>query len=181
MPVIQRSAPPVLIRPLIMNRPLLSLVVAFVTGAAGLAAEKKKPAKPAKPDAAPAAGGVVGWLDWRGPFQTGVSLEKGLPDKIDAKQALWTADFPGHSAPVIANGKLYIMGFEGEGGVGCGGWQPARSAMAVEAAIIAMRQRIVSHRLSMMGMLSNDPEFAVAVRAEVGRGPLLTRRATNEG
>ena len=108
MPVIQRSAPPVLIRPLIMNRPLLSLVVAFVTGAAGLAAEKKKPAKPTKPDAAPAAGGVVGWLDWRGPFQTGVSLEKGLPDKIDAKQALWTADFPGQSAPVIANGKLYI-------------------------------------------------------------------------
>jgi hypothetical protein len=65
-----------------------------------------------------------GWYDWRGPFQTGVSLEKGLPDKLDAQKPLWTADFPGQSAPVIANGKLYIMGYLGEGpdlqeGVGC--------------------------------------------------------------
>src|SRR5579864_5228401 len=68
--------------------------------------------------------GVQGWLDWRGPLQTGVSLEKGLPDKVDAKNPLWTADFPGQSAPVIANGKLYIMGYLGEGpdlqeGVAC--------------------------------------------------------------
>lgn len=67
---------------------------------------------------------VEGWLDWRGPLQTGVSLEKGLPDKVDAKAPLWTADFPGQSAPVIANGRLYIMGYLGEGpelqeGVGC--------------------------------------------------------------
>jgi len=39
-------------------------------------------------------GSGPGWFDWRGPFQTGVSLEKGLPDKIDAKSPLWTADFP---------------------------------------------------------------------------------------
>lgn len=69
-------------------------------------------------------GAAEGWFDWRGPFQTGVSLEKGLPDKIDAKSPLWTADFPGQSAPVIANGKLYIMGYLGEGpelqeGVAC--------------------------------------------------------------
>ncbi len=80
----------------------------------------KKPTKPAraetpeKPAGVPASG-VQGWLDWRGPLQTGVSLEKGLPEKVDAKAALWTADFPGQSAPVIANGKLYIMGFLGEG------------------------------------------------------------------
>ena len=85
-----------------------------------LAATKSdKAAKPAKIGAV-----VEGWLDWRGPYQTGVSLEKGLPEKIDAKAALWTADFPGQSAPVIANGKLYIMGFMGEGaelqeGVAC--------------------------------------------------------------
>jgi outer membrane protein assembly factor BamB len=77
-----------------------------------------------KPEAAAKSGEVEGWLDWRGPLQTGVSLEKGLPDKIDAKAALWTADFPGQSAPVIANGKLYIMGYLGEGpdlqeGVAC--------------------------------------------------------------
>lgn len=84
----------------------------------------EKPAKPAEAPAANSAGAVQGWLDWRGPLQTGVSLEKGLPDKLDAKAALWTADFPGQSAPVIANGKLYIMGYLGEGpelqeGVAC--------------------------------------------------------------
>src|SRR5258705_11321339 len=65
-----------------------------------------------------------GWLSWRGPYQGGMSLEKGLPDKIDSKQALWTAEYPGQSTPVIANGKLYIMGYLGNGpdlqeGVAC--------------------------------------------------------------
>jgi outer membrane protein assembly factor BamB len=71
-----------------------------------------------------AAAPVKGWLSWRGPQQSGVSLEKGLPDKIDGKQTLWTADYPGQSTPVIANGKLYIMGYLGDGpdlqeGVSC--------------------------------------------------------------
>ena len=34
---------------------------------------------------------------------------------MDAKNPLWVADFPGQSAPVIANGKLYINGYLGEG------------------------------------------------------------------
>src|SRR5688500_18403234 len=58
---------------------------------------------------------VTGWLDWRGPQQNSTSLEKGLPEKIDGRQSLWTYDLPGQSTPVIANGKLYINGFEGEG------------------------------------------------------------------
>ena len=58
---------------------------------------------------------VRGWLSWRGPQQNGSSLEKNLPDKIAAKDALWVADFPGQSTPVIANGKLYIMGYLGDG------------------------------------------------------------------
>ena len=58
---------------------------------------------------------VHGWLSWRGPQQNGSSLEKNLPDKIAAKDALWVADFPGQSTPVIANGKLYIMGYLGDG------------------------------------------------------------------
>jgi len=70
------------------------------------------------------AAAVKGWLGWRGPNQTGYSLEKGLPDKIDAAQPLWTADYPGQSTPVIANGKVYIMGYLGDGpdlqeGIGC--------------------------------------------------------------
>ena len=57
---------------------------------------------------------VTGWLSWRGPDQTGMSRETGLPDKVDPKNPLWRADFPGQSTPVIANGKLYIMGYLGE-------------------------------------------------------------------
>lgn len=65
-----------------------------------------------------------GWLAWRGPNQNGTSAEKNLPASIDPKKPLWTADFPGQSAPVIANGRLYIMGYLGEGaelqeGVAC--------------------------------------------------------------
>src|SRR5947207_1153916 len=67
---------------------------------------------------------VHGWLSWRGPEQTGVSRESGLPSKVSAQDALWVADYPGQSAPVIANGKLYAMGYLGQGadlreGVAC--------------------------------------------------------------
>ena len=57
---------------------------------------------------------INGWLAWRGPAQTGLSRETGLPDKVDPKNPLWLADFPGQSTPVIANGRLYIMGYIGE-------------------------------------------------------------------
>ncbi|MEW6305681.1 MAG: PQQ-binding-like beta-propeller repeat protein [Verrucomicrobiota bacterium] len=58
---------------------------------------------------------VKGWLAWRGPAQNGTSTEKGLPDKLDPAKPLWAKDFSGASTPVIANGKLYIMGYAGEG------------------------------------------------------------------
>src|ERR1043166_6620185 len=63
----------------------------------------------------PSRGAVPGWLAWRGPAQNGSSSEKQLPDSIDASRPLWTADFPGQSTAVIANGKLYIMGYLGDG------------------------------------------------------------------
>ena len=63
------------------------------------------------------AAGVHGWLSWRGPEQTGVSRATGLPDRIAASNGnqLWSADFPGKATPVIANGRLYITGYLGEG------------------------------------------------------------------
>ena len=65
---------------------------------------------------APARAAVQGWLDWRGPEQSGVSRETGLPDKIaSAADALWVADLAGKSTPVIANGRLYVLGYVGEG------------------------------------------------------------------
>ncbi len=60
---------------------------------------------------------VKGWLNWRGPEGTGVSRETGLLDKIEAggKNALWTHDISGGGTPVIANGKLYALGYRGSG------------------------------------------------------------------
>lgn len=67
---------------------------------------------------------VQGWLSWRGPEQTGVSRETGLPAKIAKEDALWVADYPGQSAQVVANGRVYAMVYRGEGadlqeGVAC--------------------------------------------------------------
>ncbi len=56
-----------------------------------------------------------GWLGWRGPDQTGWSRETGLPQKVRAQDALWVADYPGQSAPVLAEGRLYAMGYVGQG------------------------------------------------------------------
>src|SRR4051794_14971364 len=58
---------------------------------------------------------VQGWLSWRGPQQNGTSPETGLPETVDPQHPLWVANIPGQSTPVIANGKLYIMGYVGEG------------------------------------------------------------------
>jgi hypothetical protein len=38
-----------------------------------------------------------------------------LPQKLDAKAPLWSVDFPGQSTPVIAGGRLYINGYQGDG------------------------------------------------------------------
>lgn len=67
---------------------------------------------------------VDGWLSWRGPNQNGTSQETGLPDKIDPQNPLWKVSYPGQSTSVIANGKVYIMGYVGDGpdlqeGVAC--------------------------------------------------------------
>ena len=58
---------------------------------------------------------VQGWLNWRGPLHDSVSAEKGLPATIKASDALWSTDFPGQSTPVIADGRLFINGYIGDG------------------------------------------------------------------
>lgn len=60
-----------------------------------------------------AAAEVQGWLSWRGPHQNGTSDEKALPEKWG--EPLWTAPVAGQSSPAIADGKLYVMGYEGSG------------------------------------------------------------------
>lgn len=94
--------------------PSLALAVAATLCAAH--AQKKTAKSTAATTVAVAkSGAVTGWLAWRGPSQNGTSPETGLPDKVDAKAPLWTADFPGQSTPVIANGRLYINGYTGDG------------------------------------------------------------------
>jgi outer membrane protein assembly factor BamB len=60
---------------------------------------------------------IRGWLNWRGPQQDGTSLEKGLPDawKLGGANQRWTVDLAGGGTPVIANGRLYALGYQGEG------------------------------------------------------------------
>lgn len=60
---------------------------------------------------------VRGWLNWRGPDQNGVSLEKGLPTKIALGGAnhLWTLNLSGGGTPVIAGNNLYALGYRGQG------------------------------------------------------------------
>ncbi len=66
----------------------------------------------------------TGWFSWRGPNQNGASAEKNLPATLDAGHPLWTADFPGQSTAVACHGRIYIMGYLGQGpdlseGVAC--------------------------------------------------------------
>ena len=60
---------------------------------------------------------VTGWLNWRGPEQTGVSRETGLPDKwsLGGANHRWTLDIAGGGTPVIANGRVYALGYQGQG------------------------------------------------------------------
>jgi len=66
---------------------------------------------------APKKAAANGWLSWRGPLQNGTSLEKGLPDTwaLGGANDLWNIKFQGAGTPVIANGKLYALGYEGTG------------------------------------------------------------------
>src|SRR5947208_2161650 len=71
----------------------------------------------AAPPTQPAPARVRGWLDWRGPQQNGTSLESGLPDTwvLGGTNDRWQIDLAGGGTPVIANGKLYAFGYQGQG------------------------------------------------------------------
>src|SRR5205823_3653035 len=50
------------------------------------------------------------WTHWRGPEQTGVSRDHGLPDDWDPAKGtnvVWKADIGGRSTPIIQNGRVY--------------------------------------------------------------------------
>src|SRR5262245_35395002 len=61
------------------------------------------------------------WTHWRGPLQTGVSFDTGLPEKfsLDPKavgsNCVWTAPYGCRSTPVVMNGRVYFIGSFGSG------------------------------------------------------------------
>ncbi|MEM7010624.1 MAG: PQQ-binding-like beta-propeller repeat protein [Verrucomicrobiota bacterium] len=55
------------------------------------------------------------WLHWRGPLQTGVSLEKYSDGAKFNPTPVWTADLEGRGTPVIHDGQLYSWTYRGKG------------------------------------------------------------------
>jgi outer membrane protein assembly factor BamB len=51
------------------------------------------------------------WTHWRGPEQTGVSREVGLPDDWNptGKNLIWKADIGGRSTPIVQKGRVYFI------------------------------------------------------------------------
>ena len=60
---------------------------------------------------------VRGWLSWGGPAQNGTSAETGLVDTVtlDGEHHLWSYPLSGRGSPVIANGRVFALGYEGTG------------------------------------------------------------------
>jgi outer membrane protein assembly factor BamB len=56
------------------------------------------------------------WLHWRGPGQTGVAYDTGIPDEWSpsGKNVLWKASYGCRSTPLVSRGKVYIIGSVGE-------------------------------------------------------------------
>ena len=57
------------------------------------------------------------WANWRGPHQSGVSDENGLPSSWspEGENLVWKAPFGGRSAPIIMEGRLYMVNAAEEG------------------------------------------------------------------
>jgi outer membrane protein assembly factor BamB len=58
------------------------------------------------------AGDPLDWAHWRGPEHTGVSREKGLPDKWTpaGENLIWSKpDYGSRCTPIVMNGKMYIV------------------------------------------------------------------------
>lgn len=61
------------------------------------------------------------WTHWRGPLQTGVAPDTGLPSKLqlDPSQPdcnlIWKAPYGCRSTPLIMNGRVYLINSVGEG------------------------------------------------------------------
>ena len=57
------------------------------------------------------------WPEWRGPARTGVSTEKGLPEKWSpsGENLAWRVPYGGRSSPVVFGDHLYLQNTSGSG------------------------------------------------------------------
>lgn len=90
---------------------LASLLLACATTSSSgreVAARATEAAAPARPS---------GWLSWRGPGQDGFALVASLPERITlgGDGHLWTYPLSGRGTPVIADGRLFTLGYRGTG------------------------------------------------------------------
>lgn len=64
---------------------------------------------------------AVDWVHWRGPTQSGVSPEKGLPSSwsLDPAAAdsnlVWTQPYGCRSTPLVMNGRVFLINLAGQG------------------------------------------------------------------
>jgi outer membrane protein assembly factor BamB len=63
---------------------------------------------------APLAAQAEDWYSWRGPTQDGRSAEK-YPENVFPDAPDWTFDISGRGAPVIANGRIFLYSYKGQG------------------------------------------------------------------
>jgi outer membrane protein assembly factor BamB len=62
------------------------------------------------------------WASWRGPMQNGVSLDTDLPERVGLDPSnpnsnlIWKQPYGGRCAPLVLNGRVYIIGDAGEQG-----------------------------------------------------------------
>jgi outer membrane protein assembly factor BamB len=54
------------------------------------------------------------WLSWRGPHQNGSSDDPCPVVALDPARPLWSVPISGRGTPVVADGLVYAMGYEGE-------------------------------------------------------------------
>lgn len=62
------------------------------------------------------AAGGSDWTGFRGPNSTGISPDRGLPDELGPdRNVVWKQTTPaGHSSPIVAGGRVWITGHEGD-------------------------------------------------------------------
>jgi outer membrane protein assembly factor BamB len=83
-------------------------------GAAQADASAAKDDTDAEPSLAWRGARATDWLSWRGPHQNGTSDDADGPVALDPDAPLWSVPISGRGTPVIADGLVYAMGYQGE-------------------------------------------------------------------